>query len=515
MAYCKFPDVYCWIQKLPPISEWRTISMSLTICSSSKSSQPSLSLTIAKNHQTPNKVIFAIVADFSIPISLWTSKPFKPNPKTMRLIDSEETISNLLVNFIEDILHYGPNKNTNTSYIKFPYSNPNNIPNFEEIFNLAFLTLLFLVCIYEAPLDIRSTCLTTLKNNLQGCQSRQASKLLMKMLGNNLEEQWMRSINLAITNWIVEIQQHELPHLNHHHQHSMMRTPSPLYSYSFSTLGLWKVQLYCPVISMDVVHSNHHHYLAADERLQFSLKYHQLEGVLQFNHRVLNRERWIDIIVNIDNIRCDVLKLVDDSLLRERGAGASEKYFPSRILLQLTPMVQHQVLSLSVGKSSENPSIEIGMERGIEASFQPPNPQVGLTFSAGESSTVSLKPWKFEQSVYGYSANLNWILHDSVDGREVFSSKPSKIALVNPKSWFKDRYSSAYRPFTRQGGVIFAGDEYGESVCWKVDKGAKGKTMEWEIRGWIWVTYWPNKYKTFYDETRRLEFREILHVNIP
>ncbi|MED6136612.1 hypothetical protein PIB30_057618, partial [Stylosanthes scabra] len=201
MAYCKFPDVYCWIEKLPPISEWRTNSMSLTICSSSKSSQPSLTLTIAKNHQTPNnnnKVIFAIVADFSIPISLWTSKPFKPNPKTMRLIDSEEAISNLLVNFIEEILHYGPpNKTiTNTSYLKFPYSNSNNIPNFQEIFNLAFLTLLFLVCIYEAPIDIRSSCLSTLKNNLQGCQSRQASKLLMKMLGNNLEEQWMRSMNL-------------------------------------------------------------------------------------------------------------------------------------------------------------------------------------------------------------------------------------------------------------------------------------------------------------------------------
>ena len=201
--------------------------------------------------------------------------------------------------------------------------------------------------------------------------------------------------------------------------------------------------------------------------------------------------------------------------MRERGAGASEKHFPSRISLQLTPMVQNQVLSVSVSKSSENPRIEIGIEKSIEASFQPPNPQLGLNVSAGESTTMSLKPWKFEESVYGYSANLNWILHDSVDGREVFSSKPSKISLMNPKSWFRDRYHSVHRPFTRQGGVIFAEDEYGASVCWKVDKGARGKTMEWEIRGWIWLTYWPNKYKTFYDETRRSEFREIVHLNIP
>lgn len=138
--------------------------------------------------------------------------------------------------------------------------------------------------------------------------------------------------------------------------------------------------------------------------------------------------------------RCDVFKLVNDILMRERGAGAAEKHFPSRISLQLTPTIQQQVLTVSVGKSSENPRIEFGVEKGIEASFEPPNPYIGLSVSAGESTTVSLKPWKFEQSVHGYSANLNWFLHDSTDGKEVFSTKPSKVALFNPKSWFKDRY---------------------------------------------------------------------------
>ncbi|KAL2340937.1 hypothetical protein Fmac_008877 [Flemingia macrophylla] len=123
--------------------------------------------------------------------------------------------------------------------------------------------------------------------------------------------------------------------------------------------------------------------------------------------------------------------------MKERGADTAEKYFPSRICLQVTPIVQDQVLSLSVGKSLENPKKEIGVDKNVEASFEPSNPLLGLKVSVGESATVSLKPWKFEESVYGYSANLNWFLHDSMDGKEVFSSRPSKFAVLNPKSWFK------------------------------------------------------------------------------
>lgn len=200
--------------------------------------------------------------------------------------------------------------------------------------------------------------------------------------------------------------------------------------------------------------------------------------------------------------------------MTERGVGAAEKHFPSRISLQLTPALQTKLLSVSVSKSSDNPTREIGTEKAIEGGFDAPNSYLTLKVSAAETMTMSLKPWKFEQSVYGYTANLNWFLHDSVDGREVVSSKPSKIALIQPRAWFKDRYSSAYRPFTRQGGVVFAGDEYGESVCWKVDKSAVGKTMEWEMKGWICLTYWPNKHRTFYNESRKLEFREILHLTL-
>ncbi len=291
-ACCTFPDIFSWVQNLPPINEWRKNSMSQCICSSSSSTQPSLNLSIAKNNQSPS-LSFAVNADFNLSISLWTSKPFKLSSKSRKLID-EDTLSNLLVNFVEDVLQYGSNNNNN-SFLKFPKLD--SISHFKDMFNFAFVTLLFLICIYEAPADLRSGCLDTLKNQLANCQSRQSSKLLMKFLGSNLEEQWMRSINLSITNLIIELQ-------NTHH---FLKTPSPLFSYSLSTFGLWKIHLYCPVISMDIESSSNP---SVDERLQFSLTYHQLEGVVQFNYKVVIQERWVEVIVNTDNIRYDDFRCI-------------------------------------------------------------------------------------------------------------------------------------------------------------------------------------------------------------
>ncbi|XP_047326020.1 uncharacterized protein LOC124929663 [Impatiens glandulifera] len=215
---------------------------------------------------------------------------------------------------------------------------------------------------------------------------------------------------------------------------------------------------------------------------------------------------------------CDVTRLINETLIRERGAGTTEKYFPSRISLQLTPTLEtSSVLSISVSKSSENPTREISMEKSIQGSFDP-NSFLGLSVSAGETMSMSLRPWKFEQSVHGNSVDLNWFLHDSMDGREVFSSKPSRMAMFQPKAWFKHRYSKVYRPFTRKGGVIFAQDEYGEKVCWKLKKkniSINGETMDWELIGRVWLTYWPNKHKTLYTETKYMRFREILKLTLP
>ncbi|KAJ3704518.1 hypothetical protein LUZ61_008223 [Rhynchospora tenuis] len=330
---------------------------------------------------------------------------------------------------------------------------------------------------------------------------RESWKQLMRVLGSNIEEQWMRSLNLGFTNWIAESKAFGKDELT---------TPSPLFSYAISVSTLWKIQLYYPMIAMAMADPSSS---TKDARLQFSLNYQQFESVIQLRYKLNFKENWIDINVNVDNIRCNLIRLVSETLMEKQGYGSDEKHFPSRICLQLTPLLQSDILSVTVTKSTDNPAHEVGIEKTIESSFEPPK-SVGLSISSTGTVLLSLKPWKFEQSVYGDSAILNWILHDSVNGREVFLSKPPKFALCQPKSWFRNRYTRAYRPFTREGGVIFAEDEYGESICWKVGEAAIGKTMEWEIKGKIWLTYWPNKRRTHHSETRFLEFNELVHLSI-
>ncbi|PIA59585.1 hypothetical protein AQUCO_00400461v1 [Aquilegia coerulea] len=490
-----FPDVWSWIQNLPPITQWNRDSMSLGIYSL-KSTKACLKFSITKNtlNHTPS-VFFSIIVDYNTPISLWNSKSFKTNSQGPKILD-EEITSSLFNNFINGVLNYGPMKNT--TFLHIPPVD--TISHFKEIFDLSVFTLTLLTCIYEAPHNIRSECLTALENYLTSSYSREISKMLMRLLGSNIEEQWMRSLNLAITNWVVELKASK---------HSL-RAIVPLFSYAFSTFELCKVQLYCPIVAMDIETSSES---SPQDRLKLSLRYHQLEGVIQFAYNVIPQEEYTNVVVKVDNIRCDVVRLVTKTLMAKRGAGEVEKHFPSRISLQLTPAFQTNVLSVSVGRSSENPIHDIGTGMSVDAGFTPPT-SIGLNVTASETTTMSLKPWKFEQSVYGYSANLNWYLHN-LDGREVISSKPPKTAMCCPRtSWFKDRYSKASRAFTKQGGVIFAKDEYGDAVVWKVDKGQMGKSMEWELKGWIWLTYWPNKLRTFHNETRRFEFTETLNISL-
>ncbi|KAH9326324.1 hypothetical protein KI387_006502, partial [Taxus chinensis] len=112
--------------------------------------------------------------------------------------------------------------------------------------------------------------------------------------------------------------------------------------------------------------------------------------------------------------------------------------------------------------------------------------------------------WRFEQSCEGNRGRLEWILYDNVSGKKVASTKPWKSVVMESNAWFRDRYRKATRPFTVEGGVVFASDEYGHNVLWKLKKNCiEDQCLKWNVRACIWLTYWPNNYKNNYREWPR------------
>ncbi|GJR21842.1 hypothetical protein Tco_0970369 [Tanacetum coccineum] len=174
-----FPNIWVWIQNLPPPSQWQTNTKSICICSSSTSPQPSLELSVTKSQIHPSSLSFKILANYNLMVSLWTSIPLKFTVSN-RVFHEQITISKLLTNIIKDILNYTPIKHSN-SFLKLP--EPNSIPELEDIVNFLFLALTFILSIYEAPQDIRCDAINTLKDQFACPWARETSKKLMRLMG--------------------------------------------------------------------------------------------------------------------------------------------------------------------------------------------------------------------------------------------------------------------------------------------------------------------------------------------
>lgn len=280
------PDIWEWITTLPPIHQWYSNSLSLQICTSLEENH-SLTLVINKPpklHQ-PSNLSFSIFSTGHVPTSLWTSNSFQLNGHRI----DEEIMRKFFFNIVSAVLKYGHhNKYTLLRTIAL-----DACESFADAFDIAFLTLAFLVCVYEAPLDLRRGFVETIRVCLATTKMREASKQLMRVLGSNIEEQWMRSLNLGFTNWILELKALGNEELT-------TSTCSPLFSYAISASNLWKVQLYYPMVLMATEYTSSS---TKDTRLQFSLNYQQFESVIQFQYKLNFKEDWIDININVDNIR--------------------------------------------------------------------------------------------------------------------------------------------------------------------------------------------------------------------
>ncbi|TVU39946.1 hypothetical protein EJB05_13390 [Eragrostis curvula] len=265
------------------------------------STNQSLKLVISRHSETqPLNLSFSICAEFHDSISLWSS-----NYSRLRSSNATDASARFLHDIICGVLQYGPYSNRR-SLVRLPSV---QIPEDSsgKIFNIAALTLAILVSIYEAPSSLRREFIDTISAQLMRRDMGDAAKKLMLTLGSNVEEQWMLSVNLASPTgpWSVSgpVYLRRLPRCSP----TLFQRPSCGRSRCTALL--------C---------HGHGASFTSDERREAAVladTYQQLESVIQLVCQRFGKENWIDVSVNVDNIRCDVVQLVSESLMRGRVLG--------------------------------------------------------------------------------------------------------------------------------------------------------------------------------------------------
>ncbi|GLJ41847.1 hypothetical protein SUGI_0866360 [Cryptomeria japonica] len=283
-------------------------------------------------------------------------------------------------------------------------------------------------------------------------------------------------------------------------------------SYCSSSLpGYWIINSYCPMLSMSRTSKGQFaDRITSDKRLYHALNYQQLQCILQFRHAVNVYRDFIEVKLEIDSVGCDVIRLhpphepISTSL-------EGESHFPARICITIGPQVESHVHSVSLTKSSQNPVTNIARGKAVEATFEPPDYVPGLKISNGMASQISIKSWVFEQSsVNRPHVNLEWTLYDSTTGKAVSNYKPQRFSVFNSKTWSGDRYSKDSRAFTAQGGVVFAGDEYGQPTTWRLNRDLQGQTVNWVVKGDICLAYFPNTYRSSHFDIANHQFCQLV-----
>lgn len=214
----------------------------------------------------------------------------------------------------------------------------------------------------------------------------------------------------------------------------------------------------------------------------------------------------------MDNIRLHVVKLGFKKGDNDEGYFGEERHFPSRARLWVGPEVgATYVGGFSLGQSTNNAGREFETHKIVKGSFgKTKAPKVKST--ARTSSRTRIRNWRWDQDAEGNAAVFDGVLCDSNSGQEVATCRP----VGGGGSEFQRRYTGANRPFTKAGGVIFAGDECGRDVVWRLSREMEGSVLKWRVGGRIWLTYWPSNadvIRTRHFETRVVEFCD--EVDLP
>ncbi|CAN6482441.1 unnamed protein product [Victoria cruziana] len=499
-------EISKWIADLPCMEGWSGpagSSNNFELMGSHDGQGKSLILTAERTSGSKQEslITFSLslagLADEST--TLWVSNTFSISENMI-----EEALVPLLVQLLEEIINRAPNTSDVTLFKLSPdLSNTLLSYSAESLYHFLdfiFTCRFFWLCLCNAPSEIGSLFFRKFSSKLVSSSCKRILKAFLTSVGADSELKFMRSLSYIYTKLLI------LKNFDTKSKEPKLGIYSS--SYVNASCDFLVFKGYSPLLAMNQEWSNEYKpgllLDTAESVLRYTLAHQQLETVVQFEHSVHRLDNYVKVDFRIDNIRINV------SQLRFNGSEllCDEKHFPSRIHIALGPKLgSSYVVTTSLGRSTPNNEKEIKSQKTIKGNFVKTKFPT-LKSTARTATGTRVKSWTVDHAAEGDTATLDMILCDNSSGVEVAAWRPSANSQSDPRSSFRKRYSGANRAFGKAGGVVFAGDEYGEQLSWRLKKDVEGRELSWKVGCRVWLTYIPNDCKSSYLETRCVQWEE-------
>ncbi|KAK7269894.1 hypothetical protein RIF29_22685 [Crotalaria pallida] len=523
-------DIWSWITELPNSAEWDELDSPPTfeLASSGPSQEnPTRSIHLKAERTSGSDseaaVTFTVCLQGFHPFN--AQKPLWVSDKCH--VSSQNPFLPLLLQLLQEIVSHSPTAHDSTcprsqlqklkpepiAWIMDSHT-PESLSTF---FNLVFAMRLFWLCVCDAPSEAGSLYFQSLfAPTLETVSSRLASVLrtFFITVGVDTELCFMRTLGYIIAKWCI------IRELGVGLQTLLVAPPqqrkNPRLSYASEAHGLWVLKGYAPVMTMKLARSNGQksQLSSIDPKetvLKYALAHQQLEAHVQLEYTVGFFDGFIQVRARVDNIRLHVARLGYNQNDDDEVDFVDEKHFPSRVRVWVGPEIgANYVGGLSLGRSTENNEREVEVQKIVKGNFEKSKVSKVKVRSLRRTRT---KSWRMDQEAEGNAAIFDVVLHDNATGQEVATWKATGQVGDDPVQGMRGRYVGANRPFTKNGSVIIAGDEYGEEVGWKLSREMEGSVLKWRIGGEFWVSYWANQAKGSYFETRYVEWCD--EVDLP
>lgn len=385
--------------------------------------------------------------------------------------------------------------------------------SFGTFFNLVFLTRLFWLCACDAPSEVGSFYFkAVLAPNLAAlsCGHEPVLRAFLVSAGVDAELCFMRTIGYMLVKWFilrnVSAGLGSLVPAAAVTDHSL--------GFAYAANGLWVMRGYAPVLSMKGGDRNGFGFPicgAKGSALKYALAHQQLEAVIQLEYSVQSYDGHVQLTARVDNLRFHVAKLGFSSCDESTEYG-EERYYPSRVRVWVGPEIGSAYVSgLSLGRSTDNAGREVETQRVVRGRFGKSKlPAVKAT--ARTATKTRTRNWRWDQEAEGNAAVFDATLYGGASGAEVATWKASSGGGGGggddgePGTGFRRPCAGANRAFTKTGGLVFAGDEYGQPVTWRLSRDVEHSVVNWRMGAHVWVSYLPNDANNSYHETRSVKW---------